>query len=173
MGQARIEVRNQKLSMIMSGGQKSTRSSRFAARMSGNPPLDFSSLSALPHWALRIREDGYRKQLSRMAALLYFRPQMDREISGAKLQSIAEEFGEELIDAALSAELPPMQLIEDVSLPRPDKMEAKGNAMIDRAMAVLNPVEVSSKGDADAQSLLSIAAMMVEELSPPATEGGA
>ncbi len=163
MGQARIEARSRKLSMLLSSGLQASRASRFKARMNGDVPITFSTLSALPRWALRIGEDEYRTQLSRMAALLNYRPQMDREISGTKLQSIAEEFGENLIDAALSADLPPTQIATDVPLPRPDKMEEMGNSMINRALLNLNP---SQHDNADTLALLAIAAAIVENILP-------
>lgn len=169
MAQQRIEMRNKKLNLLIPSGEALSRASRFTARMGGDMPHEFSALAAFPNWALNLSDNDYRVQLSRMAALLYFRPQIDREISGAKLQSLAEEFGEEMIDAALSTQEHAPRAVSNAPLPRPDKMTEIGNAMIERILPQSSQRE--QVADADTRTLLSTAAIILSTLPPPTIEG--
>jgi hypothetical protein len=166
MGQARIDQRNAKLSMFMPDGVRSNRASRFAKRANGEVLQPFSALSALPYWTLRMDDAAYRKNLARLAALLHFRPQIDREISGAKLQSLAEEFGEALLDTALAAELPSHLPVSDLPLPRPDKMEEIGMAMVENAMPQSLLVQTPAGNNAETSAILATAALLLESLPP-------
>lgn len=167
MGQARIDQRNAKLSMFMTDGVRSSRASRFAKRANGEVIQLFSALPALPYWTLRMGDAAYRLNLARLAALLHFRQQIDREISGAKLQSLAEEFGEALLDAALGAEFACQLPISDLPLPRPDQMEKIGMAMLENAVPQSQLVRSVNENSAETNAILATAALLLESMPPP------
>jgi hypothetical protein len=99
--------------------------------MAGHTIPEFRDLAQLPDWAL---DADARESVLCVAALLYFRPQIDREINGRKLAQLAEAFGEDQVDLACSAQrLPPTMLAPDSQpLPSPDAIHAIGNSLMER-----------------------------------------
>ncbi len=124
--------------------QSARRSTRFAARMAGQQLPDFSALAALPDWSVDI---AARADILRMAALLHFRQQIDRELNGARLGQIAVAFGEAFLDRACAAPLPPLESMAAFGdeLPRPDRMIERGEALLDRSVdpAISNLIEIA------------------------------
>jgi hypothetical protein len=170
MSEGRTALRHEKLELYRPFLQ-SSRASRFSVRVSGRPPLLFAELMQTPAWVIAQRDENYRITLIRMAALLHFRPQIDREISGARLQLLAQEFGEDMLDAALDAEVIEGSVPLDAHLPRPDQMEALGRALVEQALpfALRQSSTVQGVRD-DAALVVAQAALLIKALPQPDAE---
>lgn len=128
----RQELRRQKRDRVVVP-QSARRSTRFAARMAGQHLPDFVALASLPDWSVDL---SVRANVLRMAALLHFRQQIDRELNGARLRQIADEFGEAFFDHACTAPLPAPEALAALAeeLPRPDRMIESGEALLARSL---------------------------------------
>ncbi len=128
------------------------RGARYAARMTGLPLPEFSMLQRVPQWLLD-SDESRRKAAAAIAAILHFRPQIDRELNGSKLGSIADHLGEAAFDTACAQPCPPMDQCadRDASLPRPEQMAAIGQSILNRALPMALSIRYpEATGDAHA-----------------------
>ena len=90
----------------LSGTFAVTRAERFRARMrspGGFKPVDWQSLVAIPKCFLCTTPQQHR--IAIIAAMLYYRPQIDRELSGAQLSALAAMVSEPVFDAVCETEI--------------------------------------------------------------------
>jgi hypothetical protein len=126
----RITRRRQRLAALQQR-VPSSRGSRFARRLAGEPPVTFQDLAQLPDWVLL--DDDAQEKVARVAGLIANRAAIDTELSGAKLAVLAADLGEHLFDAACTADAKPDYEVH-AALPRPEQVIAQGWAMLHRSL---------------------------------------
>jgi hypothetical protein len=142
----------------------STRAARFTARRSGATLPGFAALLAMPNWALT-EDSAALERLSNMTGILFFRPQIDQEISGTKLKAVVAAFGEVMFDAACA-----VPFNDDVTahsthalLPRPSQMAKHGETIVADALADVRCGRPLSAGVASLIALAERAVQVLEQ----------
>lgn len=113
-----------------------SRSERFRRRSTNEyNGYDFGSFAALPLWSLQNDQDS--QALAYAAGLIYFRKQLDRELDGAILRSLAAKTGEGLLDKVMDAGILDDEYLatSDLPLPLPDEIHQTGQCFVEAAIS--------------------------------------
>jgi hypothetical protein len=135
-------------------------------RKEGQSISAFSTMRRLPRWSLSTSE-ATQSATAKMTAILYFRRQIDLELSGAKLGELAALFGEALLDRGNGAPCPPEDQRAGASqkLPRPEQMLEQGWSLMHRALPVaLARHYPQAEGNRALFALVDSAFLLVAEL---------
>ncbi|GAA0480640.1 hypothetical protein GCM10009096_23390 [Parasphingorhabdus litoris] len=124
---------------------KPSRAARFRDRLRGNADhnrdigMRFADLVALPLWSVDPQAD--LGKLAYAAGLLCYRPQLDQELDGLTLRSIARTTGEKLFDQVMEATRPATSNImaSERPLPTPAEIAQCGSALMDRVVRSSQP----------------------------------
>lgn len=137
---------------------KSGRGARFVARSAGQAGSENigSDMKLLPGWLGWNDED--RVRLAQAVALIVRRPALDREISGAKLNLIAECVGERLFEEICDIDIP--ETVADIAggLPAPEKLLGEGDALLRASLPVqLAGAFPGATGDRSVENIAALA----------------
>ncbi len=131
----------------------------------GPAPLAFSDVSALPHWLSWSLEN--RDSLSLATAILYHRPAIERELSGAKLGALADKVGPSIFDHLCNEEFDDTINIGFLSnqLPRPEDLPGIGDRLMYSSLpAAFAQTFPAATGDKEANILVTFAAILIKRL---------
>lgn len=112
-------------------GVTDTRGARFAQAWTGVKGPDFADMAVVPRWLML--EPNLQSRVAQAVGLMRHRRAIARELSGPRLAILADEVGEDLLDAVCANEAGngPMN---DTPLPRPDLIASEGWIVMHRGL---------------------------------------